>query len=78
MTTWNMNAWAAIKNIFGRRFKTAMLSFTLTLIGTIVLDLTQAILLGVLASALVFIFRISQIVAVAQEGLEEPVQARRL
>ncbi len=62
VTTWNMNAWPAIKHIFGRRFKTAMLSFVLTLMGTVILDLTQAILLGVLVSALVFIFRISQVV----------------
>ncbi len=61
VTTWNMNAWGEIKHIFGRRFKTAMLSFLLTLIGTVVLDLTQAIILGVLVSAVVFIFRISRI-----------------
>jgi len=61
VTTWNMNSWIDIRNIFGRRFKTAMLSFLLTLMGTIILDLTQAIILGVLVSAVVFIIRISQI-----------------
>lgn len=61
VTTWNMNAWTEIRYIFGRRFKSAMLAFLLTLAGTVMLDLTQAIILGVGLSAVIFMFRISQI-----------------
>ncbi len=76
VTTWNMNAWREIKHIFGRRFKTAMLSFILTLVGTVVLDLTQAIILGVLLSAVVFIFRISQITIEQLPASAEKMLAR--
>jgi sulfate permease, SulP family len=76
VTTWNMNSWIDIRNIFGRRFKTAMLSFLLTLIGTIVLDLTQAIILGVLVSAVVFIIRISRIAIEQVPVSAEKMQSR--
>jgi SulP family sulfate permease len=76
VTTWNMNSWIDIRNIFGRRFKTAMLSFLLTLMGTVVLDLTQAIILGVLVSAVVFILRISRITIEQVPVSAEKMQTR--
>ncbi len=76
VTTWNMNAWGEIKHIFGRRFKTAMMSFLLTLAGTVILDLTQAIILGVLVSAVVFIYRISRIAIEKLPVSSEKMQGR--
>lgn len=59
VTAWRMNEWEAIHFIFGRRFKTAMITFSLTLLATITLDLTQAILIGALLSAAVFLNEIA-------------------
>ncbi len=51
VTAWRMNEWEAIHYIFSRRFKTAMITFGVTLLATITFDLTQAILIGVFLSA---------------------------
>ena len=60
VTTWRMNEWSEIREIFGRHFKSAMFAFASTLIATVVLDLTQAIIIGVGFSALIFVFQISR------------------
>jgi SulP family sulfate permease len=46
VTAWRMNEWEGIRFIFGHRFKTDILMFLITLLATISLDLTQAILIG--------------------------------
>ena len=60
VTAWRMNEWHEIRDIFGRRFKSAMFAFITTLIATVALDLTQAIILGIGLSALIFVFQSSQ------------------
>lgn len=55
VTAVRMNEWHAIWFIFARRFKTAILTFAVTLLATITLDLTEAILIGTAISAIVFI-----------------------
>jgi SulP family sulfate permease len=45
VTAVRMNEWDAIKFVFGKRFKTDMIAFTITMLA-VVLDLTQAILIG--------------------------------
>ena len=55
-----MNEWGEIRDIFHRRFKSAMFAFVSTLIATVALDLTQAIILGVGLSALIFVFQSSR------------------
>ncbi len=55
VTAWRMNEWESIHTLFGRRFKTAMITFTVTLLATITFDLTQAILIGVFLSGLVYL-----------------------
>ncbi len=60
VTAWRMNEWFEIRQIFGRRFKSAIFAFTSTLIATVALDLTQAIILGVGLSALIFVVQISR------------------
>lgn len=50
VTAWRMNEWDEIKTIFKKKFKTAIFLFALTMISTVVFDLTIAILLGLLAS----------------------------
>ncbi|MBL8147731.1 MAG: SulP family inorganic anion transporter [Anaerolineae bacterium] len=60
VTAWRINDWVGIRGIFGRRFKSAMLAFTATMLATIALDLTQAIAIGFALSALMFIYQISR------------------
>lgn len=59
VTAWRMNEWEAIRFIFGKKFKVAILTFTITLLATITLDLTQAILVGAFISGAVFLNDIS-------------------
>jgi SulP family sulfate permease len=61
VTAWRMNEWDEIRHIFGRRFKSAMFAFISTMIATVALDLTQAIILGLGLSAVIFVFQISQL-----------------
>ena len=76
MTAWRMNEWHAIHFFFGRRLKSAMVGFSLTMLATIALDLTQAILLGVAISAVLFIRQIADIRIERQEVNVERMQAQ--
>jgi SulP family sulfate permease len=67
VTAWRMNEWAGIRFIFGKRFKTAMITFSITLLATITLDLTQAILVGVFLSGAVFLSNISTLEVTVSE-----------
>jgi SulP family sulfate permease len=60
VTAWRMNEWDEIREIFHLRFKSAIFAFASTLIATVALDLTQAIILGVGLSALIFVFQSSR------------------
>ncbi|MEW6030388.1 MAG: SulP family inorganic anion transporter [Chloroflexota bacterium] len=67
VTAVRMNEWPAIKFIFGKRFKTDMIAFTITMLATIVLDLTQAILIGSFLAGAVFLNKIASIDIDVQE-----------
>lgn len=73
VTAWRMNDWNEIRDIFGRRFKSAIFAFITTMIATVALDLTQAIIIGVGLSALIFVFQISRSKVVVQ-----PVSAEKM
>jgi Sulfate permease and related transporters (MFS superfamily) len=60
VTAWHMNEWKSIKNIFSKRYYTAMLQFTITMAATVVFDLTIAILIGVVLSLALFVVNISK------------------
>ena len=47
VTSWRMNEWETIKYIFSHKFKGGMVKFLVTMIATIVFDLTVAIIIGV-------------------------------
>ena len=53
VTAWRMNEWHAIKYFFSHKLKSSIVLFLLTMVATIIFDLTVAILLGV-GAALVF------------------------
>ena len=67
VTAVRMNEWDAIKFIFGKRFKTDMIAFTITMLATIVLDLTQAILIGSFLAGAVFLNKIASIDITVQD-----------
>ena len=67
ITAVRMNEWDAIKFIFGKRFKTDMIAFTVTMLATVVLDLTQAILIGSVLAGAVFLNKIASIEVEVQE-----------
>lgn len=54
VTAFKMNEWDDIKFIFKHKFKTSISQFLLTMICTVVFDLTIAIVLGVLYSAIMY------------------------
>jgi SulP family sulfate permease len=76
VTAVRMNEWEAIKFIFGKRFKTDMIAFTITMLATIVLDLTQAILLGTFVAGAVFLNKIASIDIDVQEVDAEKLRQR--
>ncbi len=67
VTAVRMNEWEAIRFIFGYRFKTDMIAFSITMLATIVLDLTQAILIGSFLAGAVFLNKIASIDIDVQE-----------
>jgi SulP family sulfate permease len=76
VTAWRMNDWASIRFIFGRRFKTAMVTFAVTLVATVALDLTQAIVLGAFLSGAVFLNQIASIRIHVEEVDREKLRRR--
>ena len=60
VTAWRMNEWHSIKSIFGKKLKTAIAQFLITMISTVIFDLTVAILIGVVFSAFMFIVKVSK------------------
>ena len=55
MTAWRMNDW----KVFNRKIKTQIAQFLLTMIATVIFDLTIAILIGVLFSVVMFVLKVS-------------------
>jgi SulP family sulfate permease len=61
VTAWRMNEWESIVYIFRHRLKTALITFGITLLATITLDLTQAIAIGAFLSGAVFLNQLASI-----------------
>lgn len=61
VTAWRMNDWKGVRYIFARRFKSAISQFVITLIATVLFDLTVAIIMGVVYSAVLFMVNSSRI-----------------
>lgn len=61
VTAWRMNDWDNIRFIFGRRFKSGIAKFTVTMCATVLLDLTQAIVVGVAFSVALVVARLASI-----------------
>lgn len=61
VTAWRMNDWEDIKFIFEHKFKTGMAKFLITMGATVILDLTQAILIGVAFASFMVIVKLTDI-----------------
>ena len=59
VTAWRMNEWGEIKTIFSKKFIGGIVKFLATMIATIVFDLTIAIIIGIVLSAFIYIYRSS-------------------
>lgn len=66
-TAIRMNEWGEIKWMFRHRFKSAIGLFFVTMFATALLDLTQAIIIGVALSALFYLYRSSAISVTRKE-----------
>jgi len=61
VTAWRMNEWHEIRHIFKRGFKSEIAQYLITLIATVVFDLTIAIVIGIAFSLLAFISRVLEV-----------------
>jgi SulP family sulfate permease len=61
VTAWRMNEWGSIRFMFSKRFKTDIAAFLITMIATITLDLTQAIVIGTFIAGAIFLNRIASL-----------------
>lgn len=55
VTAFKMNDWKNIKSLFTKKMKTPLIQFLLTMISTVIFDLSIAILIGVVVSMLIFV-----------------------
>lgn len=73
VTAWRMNEWHTIRFYFSHRLKHAIVAFVITLAATVILDLTQAILIGFGISTLIFMAQMSEL-----RIARKPVEIERL
>ncbi|MBX0326379.1 SulP family inorganic anion transporter [Oscillochloris sp. ZM17-4] len=74
VTAWRMNEWETIHFYWHTKIKHALAGILVTMVATAALDLTQAILIGLTISAIIYIRQSAQSTAVASE----PVDAAKL
>lgn len=75
ITAWRMNDWEDIHFIFGHKFKSGMAKFLITMGATVVLDLTQAIVIGVFFSAVLIVVRLTDIEITISEVDQDKLEA---
>ena len=76
VTAIRMNEWNGIRFIFGKRFKTDIIAFSITMIATITLDLTQAILIGSILAGAIFLNKIATLDVTVQEVDPEKLKSK--
>ena len=76
VTAWRMNEWEDIHYMFRHNFKSAWSAFLITMIATVSLDLTEAVLIGSFLSGAVFLNQISQLQIEIKEIEEQKLLER--
>ena len=61
VTAWRMNEWHGIKTIFSRKVWTGVAQFLLTMVSTVVFDLTVAIVIGIVTALLMFVWNAARL-----------------
>lgn len=61
VTAWRMNEWHVIREIFKKRMAGPILQFSVTMLSTVLFDLTIAIVIGVALSVIAFVFKVSDV-----------------
>ncbi|SHO45835.1 SulP family inorganic anion transporter [Anaerocolumna xylanovorans] len=61
VTAWRMNEWPAIRYMFSRKFNGPVIKYAITMVATVALDLTTAILIGVLLGLFMFVIKSADI-----------------
>lgn len=61
VTAWRMNEWENITYMFRKKLKTGIVMFLVTMVSTVVFDLTIAIIIGVVGSIIFFVIKIANI-----------------
>lgn len=76
VTAWRMNEWESVHFMFSKRFKTDMAAFSITMLATISLDLTQAILIGSFLAGAIFLNQIANLEVEVSEVDTQKLRAR--
>ncbi len=76
VTAYRMNDWAAIKSIFRKKFKSSIMQYVLTMVSTVIFDLTIAIVIGVVAAMLVFIVKSCELRVVSSDIDESRLEGK--
>lgn len=61
VTAWRMNEWHGIKTIFSRKLWTGVAQFLITMVSTVVFDLTVAIVIGIVTALLMFVWKAARL-----------------
>ena len=77
ITAWRMNEWESIHFFTRTRLKHAIVGVLVTMVATVALDLTQAILIGIAISALIYIRQSAGSVGVTS-GSVDPERLRQI
>lgn len=76
VTSYRMNEWPLIRFMFSHRFKSGMITYLITMLATVTLDLTQAIIIGGVLSAAIFINQIANL-QIEVQGVDAERMRRR-
>lgn len=57
VTAWRMNEWESIKHIFKSKIKTSIAMYLITMISTVLFDLTVAIVVGIVLAIVLFVIK---------------------
>lgn len=61
VTSWRMNEWDAIKQIFKSKIKSSIAMYLITMISTVIFDLTIAIIVGIILAMCLFVINSSKL-----------------
>ncbi len=76
VTAFRMNEWDAIKSIFKKKFKSSILQYVITMLATVIFDLTIAIVIGVVAAMLVFIVKSCELKVITSDIDESKLKGK--